>query len=115
MALPDAFLSTTCDLYRPFGSASPVAAGVACRLVADYSRSRMSTLTPMWTHYLLVNPGVDIRDAVARGVGSNSLTYADGDEVRVPGGARFVVVWVEVVEKGSTQEHKRAFLLRHSP
>lgn len=70
MALPDAFLSTTCDLYRPFGSATPIAAGVACRLVADYSRSRMSTLAPMWTHYLLVNPGVDIRDAVARGVGS---------------------------------------------
>ena len=42
----------------------------------------MSTLAPMWTHYLLVNPGVDIRDAVARGVGSNSLSYADGDEVR---------------------------------
>jgi hypothetical protein len=117
MALPDVFLPTTCDVHRPFGAASPTHSNIPCRLVADYSRSRHSSLTPAWTHYLLLNSSADIRDGVARPVGSNSLTYADGDEVRIRAGAstpRFVVVWVEVTETGTPQEHKRVFLLRHT-
>lgn len=117
MSLPDAFLTTTCDVYRPFGAGSPTSAGVPCRLVPDYARSRAAAQSPIWTHYLIVNPGAGIQDAVARPVGSNSLTYADGDEVRVPSGAsspRFVVVWVETVETGSPQEYQRVYLLRHT-
>lgn len=117
MSLPAAFLPTTCDVYRPFGAGSPTATAVPCRLVADYARSRAVTLTPMWTHYLIVNPGAGIEDAVARPAGSNSLTYADGDEVRVPTGAsspRFVVVWVETAETGTPQEYQRVYLLRHT-
>jgi hypothetical protein len=50
-------------------------------------------------------------------VGSNGLTYADGDEVRIPSGAsspRFVVVWVEKIETSNPREYKRAFLMRHT-
>lgn len=117
MPLPDSFFTTTCAIYRPFAAATPTTSDIRCRLVADFARSRNSQLTPMWTHYLLVNPSVDIRDAISRPVGSNSLTYADGDEVRIPSGSstpRFVVVWVEVVDAGTNLEHKRVFLIRHA-
>lgn len=117
MSLPETFLSTTCDIYRPFGSATLIAGNVPCRLVADFARSRQSVFSPTWTHYLLTNSSVDVRDGAARGIGGNSLAYADGDEIRVPAGAatpRFVVVWVEVVEKGTPQEYKRVFLMRHT-
>ena len=51
----------------------------------------------------------------ARG-GASTITYADGDEVRIPSGAstRFVVVWVEKVDVGTPREFKRAYLLRNT-
>ena len=71
---------------------------------------------PVWTHYLVLDPSADVRDGCTRTAGSAAVVYADGDEVRVPGGAatpRFVVVWVETVDPGTPREFKRAYLMRH--
>ena len=117
MAVAPDILITTCDIYRPFGAGSPTQSNVACRLVADFARGRLASGgVPEWTHYLELDVGVDIRDGCTRAAGASVLTYADGDEVRVPGGAstpRFVVVWVEKIDQATQREFKRAYLLRH--
>lgn len=114
MAIPSELLPTTCDVYRPFGDASPTTSGVACRLVPDLARGRRPENTGLaWTHYLVLGPTADVRDGCTRTAGAQAQTYADGDEVRV-GGARFAVVWVEKVEVGTPREYKRAYLMRHT-
>ena len=52
--------------------------------------------------------------AVAGRAALNSVVYQDGDEVRVPNGSgsRYVVVWVELHNRGTPQQFKRAYLLR---
>ena len=116
MAIPTEFLPNTCDVYRPFGAASPTTTGVRCRLVADHARGRPGFGGgPTWTHYLDLDPAADVQDGVTRPLSSTTLTYADGDEIRVPTGAatpRYVVVWVEKVHEGTPREFKRAYLLR---
>ncbi|MBO0699161.1 MAG: hypothetical protein J2P46_12265 [Zavarzinella sp.] len=118
MTYPVDLLTTTCDIYRPFGAGSPTYSNVPCRLVADFPRSRAAAgAVPGWTHYLVVDAGVDVKDGCTRTAGSSSLTYADGDKVCVPGGGAtpsFVVVWVEMVDAGTPREFKRAYLLRHA-
>jgi hypothetical protein len=118
MSIPGDLLPTTCDIFRPFGAGAATYTEVRCRLVADFARSRAANgAIPEWTHYLVVNPEVDIQDGCTRLGGAYTLTYADGDEVRVPTGAaapRFVVVWVETVDAGTPREFKRAYLVRHA-
>jgi hypothetical protein len=117
MTIPPDLVPSTCDIYRPFGAGAPTYTNVPCRLVADFPRSRAAGTVPEWTHYLVVDIGVDVKDGCTRAAGSSGLTYADGDEVRVPGGAgtpRFVVVWVETVDAGTPREFKRAYLVRHA-
>jgi hypothetical protein len=119
MAIPIDLLPTTCDIYRPFGAGgAPTYANVQCRLVGDFARGRAATGSgPDWTHYLVVNPEVDIVDGCSRLGGAFTLSYSDGDEVRVPAGTanpRFVVVWVETVDAGTPREFKRAYLIRHT-
>jgi hypothetical protein len=118
MSLPAAVLTTTCDVYRPFGAASPTTTGVPCRLTpalaAATGRGFGSSLA--WTHTLDVQPGVDVRDGCSRTADADAIDFADGDEVRVPGGAgttRYVVVWVETVGRGTPMQYQRAYLLRH--
>lgn len=116
MPIPTDLLNTTCDVYRPFGDASPAATNVPCRLVADFPAGRPTNFGAVaWTHYLDLDPAADVRDGCTRSVNSTQMTYADGDEVRVPTGAagpRFVVVWVETVNQGTPREFKRAYLVR---
>ena len=114
MALPPSLAATTCDVYRPFGDATPTASGVPCRLVPDLSRGRSPDGTGLaWTHYLVLDATADVRDGCTRAAGAQAQTYADGDEVRI-GGARFAVVWVERVEAGTAREYQRAYLMRHT-
>jgi hypothetical protein len=116
MSIPTSLLTTTCDIYRPFGAGSPLTTGVACRLVPDLFRGDHTAGGIVWTHYLDLNETVDIKDGCTRTVGANAINYADGDEVRIPGGVgstRFAVVWVEVCNKGTTGEFKRVYLMRH--
>jgi hypothetical protein len=111
--IPPQFLTTTCDIYRPFGAASPLTTGVPCRLSACPGGEALAG-TMCWTHTLDVQPDVDIRDGCSRTAGNDAGDYADGDEVRVPGGGtRYVVVWVEVVGCGTPMQYRRAYLVRH--
>ena len=65
MPPPAPLLTTTCDIYRPFGAASPAQAGVPCRLAPSrFARDKPDSL--MWTHTLDLQPGTDVRDATSR-------------------------------------------------
>jgi hypothetical protein len=115
MKLPPDAVPAACDVYRPFGAGSPTYTNVPCRLVADFARGQEAG--GGWTHFLVLDVSADVRDGCTRATGAQALTYADGDEVRIPaggGGSRFVVVFLETVEPGSPREFKRAYLLRHT-
>jgi hypothetical protein len=114
MSLPPSLLTSTCDVYRPFGDASPLATGVPCRLAPDLAAGtgKKVVLPLSWTHTLDLQPGADVRDGCSRSVGADAIDFADGDEVRV-GGTRYVVVWVETVGRDSPMQFQRAYLLRH--
>lgn len=117
MGIPASLKPTTCDIYRPFGAASATTTGVACRLVSQLARGRLSgSASVQWTHYIDVDSDVDIRDGCSRPSGSCVVTYADGDEVRIPdgSGSRYVVVWVEIINRGTSYAYKRAYLHRHA-
>src|SRR5439155_13885871 len=117
MAIPTDLLQSTCDIYRPFGAGTPTHSAIACRLVADFARGRLASGgVPEWTHYIELDVSADVVDGCTRAAGAYTPTYADGDEVRIAvGGAtrRFAVVWVEVIDAGTSREFKRAYLLRH--
>src|SRR5262249_12928660 len=94
-----------------------VAGAVPCRLVPVLQRGRgcgAGAGDLRWTHLLEVDDTVDVRDGCTRGLGGNALTYADGDEVRVPdaAGTRYAVVWVELLNRGTVQQFKRVYLMR---
>jgi hypothetical protein len=114
MPIPINHLSTTCEIYRPFGAVSATLTGVVCRLVPDLARGRAGTGSLCWTHYLDLADTVDIRDGCTRTAGNNAVNFADGDEVRIPNasGSRYVVVWVEMLNRGTPRQFKRAYLLR---
>lgn len=118
MSIPATFLPTTCDVFRPFGAGSATHTNIPCRLVPDMSRGRPGgDAGLLWTHYLVLQPEADILDGCTRVTGTMGITFADGDEVRVPAGAsspRFVVVWVESVDVGTPREFKRVYLMRHT-
>ena len=119
MSIPSNVLTTTCAIYRPFGSPLPIVSGIACALVPNMTRGRMIAVSPSaqnWTHYMDLPSEVDVRDGCTRTDGSNAITYADGDEVRIPdvSGTRYVVVWVEIRNVGTPLQFKRAYLLRHA-
>src|SRR5687767_14257566 len=102
------------DIYRPFGGAAATE-NVRIRLLDEQPGGRRRTATAVqlqWTHVVECDYTVDIRDGCTRAAGSSDLTYADGDEVRIPdaGGARFVVVWVTPVQRGSELAFKRVYL-----
>ena len=60
-----------------------------------------------WTHLAFLHKEVDVRDAWPATPGS-SLYVPDKD------GTKFNIVFVELVHRGTPQEHKRAFLERQS-
>ena len=125
MALPFA-TNTTCDIYRS-GNAPPAApdvAGVACRLLPDFTTSHEAatagSTTLRWTHVLLVDAGTDLRDGY-KGYGVTKVGQeadpASWDTVYVPdrNGTPFAVVFVERVGLGTGADHKRAYLQRQQP
>jgi hypothetical protein len=118
MSIPASLLSTTCDIYSPFGAATPTATNVPCHLVADLARGRGTSPnnTVAWTHYVDVQDTVTLLDGCTRTASLNTINYLDGDEVRIPtgGAARYVVVWVEKRNVGTANQFKRAYLMRHA-
>jgi hypothetical protein len=112
--------NTTCDIYR-VGNAPPAApdvAAVACHLRPDWLGGQesgdraLAVALVTWTHILLVDVAVDIRDAYTGG-----LAAAEQDSVYIPdkNGTRFKVAFSERVFRGQTQDHKRVYLDRQTP
>lgn len=120
MPLPQTLLTTTCDVYRfnpPPLDAQPASTNVPCQLIPDYvggSLARNLNSRP-WTHYLLLDTGVDVRDSYP-GAG-NSWSFGNADTVHIPSGGTtaYAVVFVEVGGKGTASEHKRVYLDRLAP
>ena len=110
-------MEATCDIYSPFGAASPSAVNVPCQLVEDLLNGRGTSPnnTVAWTHYIDVAEPVAIFDGCTRTATLNTIDYLDGDEVRIPtgGSTRYVVVWVTLCDTEGTIV-KRAFLMRHA-
>lgn len=105
------FFPTTCDVYRPFGAASPTTEDQVCRLTPDFAAGQLGGIT--WTHTLDLPTEADVRDGCTRGEAGASIIYADGDEIRI-GATRYVVVWVESHLRGTPTPYRRAYLLRHA-
>ncbi|MEZ6143294.1 MAG: hypothetical protein R3B84_22230 [Zavarzinella sp.] len=113
--LPGAFLGLQCDIVRPLGSGTIVASSVPCQVTADFAGGRRSASEPRWTHVMMLNSDVDIRDGCTRTANEGDITFADGDEVRLPSGTtddQFAVVWVEKVHQGTSRTYQRVFMLR---
>jgi len=105
------FFPSTCDVYRPFGDSSPMTNDVPCRLSPDFAGGQQS-IGISWTHTLDLPADADVRDGCTRSAESGSLSYADGDEIRIAG-VRYVVVWVEPHCFDGPTPFQRAYLLRH--
>jgi hypothetical protein len=104
---------STCDIYRPFGAGSPTQTGIQCRLVPDmFHGQRLGGGNLGWTHYLELAADADIRDGCSRRDGDSTITFTDGDEIRI-GTTRYAVVWVEPHDRDGMMAFRRAYLLRH--
>ena len=112
--------NTTCDIYR-FGTAPPAApaiAAVACYLRPDWrggqeQGDRSGGLAQLvWTHLLLVDSSVDIRDAYIGGMGQT-----EQDTVYIPdqNGTAYKVTLIECVGRKDAQDHLRVYLDRQTP
>ena len=105
--------NTTLDIYRALvvPPASPAIAGVRGHLRGDW-RSALHAINASWTHVLLVDANVDLRDGYVGG-----FLFIDQDSVYIPdqNGTRFKVVFIERVDPGTANEHKRAYLDRQTP
>jgi hypothetical protein len=115
MTLPVAS-NTTCDIYRT-GHAPPSApdvAGVAGCLKPDYrmgSQNSEGLAYRIWTHVLLVDTSVDIRDGYTTASTGPSNTL-NQDTLYIPdkNGVKYFVVFVEQVRGAGAC--KRVFLGR---
>lgn len=105
------FFTTTCDVYRPFGAGAPTITGIPCRLVPNMNQNNRGGGGLTWTHYVDLPFDGDVRDGCTRAAVSPDVFYADGDEVRI-GTVRYVVVWVELHNRGGTTPFRRAYLTR---
>lgn len=114
--------NVTFTISRPPGS--PPGPGVpgedtlVGHLQSAFAEGLTSTPTPAvgapitWTHLLLVEPNVDLRDGYLGGRALQTI-----DTVHVPDnlGTPFRVVFVERLAIGTPHEHKRAYLDRQTP
>lgn len=108
---------TTFSVRRPFGDATANSQDNACRITDQIDEGRPALAGQlMWSHYIDFEVEIDVRDGATRTAGTDALTYADGDEVRIPSesGHRYVVVFVSMMAQGSARQWKRAYLLRHT-
>jgi hypothetical protein len=117
MALPIP-ANSTCDIYRTGNRppAAPDVAAVPCYLSCDWRGGQeagdRNNATLTWTHVMLVDVSVDIRDAY-----TGQSIFSQQDTVFVPdqSGTPFVVIFIERLQRGTAHEHKRVFLDRRTP
>jgi hypothetical protein len=117
MTLPIA-TNTTCDIYRYASGppATPAVSGVPLCLIPDWRRGQEAGdrgAAPLtWTHLMMIDAGVDIRDMYA-----GQSTSVTQDTVYIPdqNGTAFTVVFIELMQRGTPDEHKRVYLNRQLP
>lgn len=109
--------NTTCDIFRngampPLNP--PAVADVPCFLKPDWrggqEAGERSVSALAWTHVMLVDVSVDIRDGYIGG-----MSYAAQDAVYIPDdtATKFNVIFIERVR--TAPEHKRVYLDRQGP
>jgi hypothetical protein len=110
--------NTTCDIYRyPNAPPSvPAVSGVPTFLTPDWRRGQeagdRANASLTWTHVMLVDSSVDLRDMY---VGQSTIALQDSVYVPDKNGTHFYVVFIELVERGTPNEHKRVYLDRQAP
>jgi len=110
--------NTTCDIYRTGTTppAAPAVAGVTCLLLPDWRRGQeagdRASASLSWTHVMLIAPSVDIRDMY---IGQAAMAMQDSVYIPDQNGTRFSVVFIELVQRGTPNEHKRVYLDRQTP
>ncbi|MSU76618.1 MAG: hypothetical protein EXS16_00845 [Gemmataceae bacterium] len=117
MALPIP-ANITFDIYRAGTTppAAPAVAGVLGHLQCDWRGGQEGgdrlTNGLCWTHVVLIDVSIDLRDAY---VGQGS--YVTQDAVYIPdkNGTPFAVVFIERLQRGAPNEHKRVYLDRMTP
>ncbi len=67
-----------------------------------------------WTHIMLVEPDLDVRDGYY-GLGTFQPTSADTLYIPDKDGTGLVVVFIERIQVGTANEHKRLYLDRLNP
>jgi hypothetical protein len=110
MTIP--YTNTTCDIYRA-GRMPPAAPDVAGVQVALNPRGQSTLTTGWYTHLLLVNPTVDIRDDFQAG-GATPSAGVNADTVYVPdkNGTKFTVILVRRKGRGTALDLKEVLLQR---
>ena len=130
MGLPIA-TNTTGDIYRSANAppAAPDVAGVAIYLASDWRASHQAanvaaSTVYRWTHFALLDVGVDLRDCYAGPAGSPTKIPGEeaspagpADSIWIPdkNGTQFYVIFVERVGLGTESDHQRAYLQRGVP
>jgi hypothetical protein len=117
--------NVTVSIYRTANASSPYSLGSLSATVKGYLKPMVqngrfgSASWLKWTHWLLLGPTVDIRDAYNSQLDpSRNNTIADTVILLDSGGVKktaFYVAFVEQVSRGSPVQHLRAYLDRFQP
>jgi hypothetical protein len=119
--------NVTVNIYRtanpssPYPGGSPAVSGVPGYLRPYAYNGRYGSASYLkWTHILYLPPGTDIRDAYNSQLDpSRNNTIADTvillDSTVSGRETAYYVVFVEVVARGTPQQHLRAYLDRFLP
>lgn len=111
----------TANPASPYPGGSPAVSGVKGFLRPYVQSGRFGSASYLkWTHILLLPPGTDIRDAYNSQLDpARNNTVADTVIVQDSGVAgrktAYYVVFVELVARGTSVQHLRAFLDRFLP
>jgi hypothetical protein len=117
--------NVTVSIYAGSSAAAPYSLGTLRSTVRGYLKPRVqdgrlgSALWLKWTHWLLLPPGTDVRDAYNSQL-DPARNNARGDTVILldSGGVKqtaFYVAFVEVVSRGTPASYVRAYLDRFQP
>jgi hypothetical protein len=114
--------NTTCDIYRagvPI-TMPPAVSGVKIFLNPEFAKDHEKAIASgtmfRWTHTALMPLGTDVRDGDTTSP-SGVSTNTQYDSVYVPdkSGTQFNVIFVERINRGTSADCFRAYLLRQPP
>jgi hypothetical protein len=111
--------NSKCQIYHSpnLPPAAPDVADVPCILKPDWAAGQeggdRGTLQLVWTHIMLIDATVDIRDSYA-GAGAFN---PQGDIAYIPESTSmgYTVIFIEVIQPGTPNAHKRVYLDRQQP